>query len=73
MKYIDVIASVATVIILALIVTIFFAYGLTKQDKVDCLKWSNEAKSGMLAGYYITANQKSQCDFLKIQIDAPVK
>lgn len=46
-------------------------YGISKQDKIDCDKWA--AQSSVYSAFFITQNQKDQCDYFKINIKAPVK
>jgi len=48
------------------------AIGLERQDRSDCLKWQDEADEiGDL--YFITEDQKMQCDYFNIDINAHVK
>ncbi len=63
----------SALIITALIIVFgFFAVkeGQTA-DKNDCLKWQKEATE--YQGYYLTKNQKAQCDYYSVEINAPVK
>lgn len=55
---------------------IFFLFkatfdALDKQDEIDCNKWAHEAKE--YNNYYITQNQKDQCDTFGITINTQVK
>lgn len=44
---------------------------LDRQAQADCLKWQSYAKD--IRGFYLTKEQKAQCDDAKITINAPVK
>lgn len=46
-------------------------YGLAKEYRVECLRWQKEAR--IFPQYYLTADQKAQCDALEIEVAAPVR
>lgn len=46
-------------------------YGFDKQDKVDCNSWAAQADVYPL--FTLTTNEKAQCDYWKIPVNAPVK
>jgi hypothetical protein len=47
-------------------------YGLQLQDKAECYKLQRYSKEYAPA-FYITKNEKEMCDYLKINVDAPVR
>jgi hypothetical protein len=54
-----------------------FGMGINKQERVNCFTWQKEAKEirpwDGRSGYYLTKNQKEQCDYWGIQVDAVVR
>lgn len=46
-------------------------YAMSATDKADCHEWQQEA--GDFAGFFITRNQKDQCDYYGIEINVPVQ
>ena len=62
-----------TIVCLIIGVAVAFAFlkGVEKQEKVECLKWQEEAK--IYDDYYITKWQDEQCRHYGIKIDAPIK
>ena len=57
-----------------LAVTVAFSliiHGMDKQEIVDCLEWKEQAEQ--YPNFWLTPSQESQCDYHKIEIDAPIK
>jgi hypothetical protein len=46
-------------------------FGTGKQDQADCYQWQREAATYPL--FYLTKDQKAQCDYWQIKVAAPVK
>ena len=64
---------VVALIFLAMFILVVYSLviGLEKQDKVECQKLLSQSKEFPL--FYLTQNEKAQCDFLGVMIDAPVR
>ena len=74
----ETIISIIILIIILIFGIIILNKAVSKQEKVECLKWQNESKelepynAYNKTGYYLLKWQKDQCDARGIEISAPV-
>lgn len=59
------------ILLLSLVVLFIINIGVERQEKMECLKWKEEAL--MFPDYYLENWQIDQCDPYQIKIDASVK
>jgi hypothetical protein len=57
--------------IIGVVVGLLIAKSMDQQDKIDCYQWASEAKT--LSDFYITPNEKAQCDHWHIEVNAQIK
>ena len=60
-------AFIASVILFGLTINT----GLERWEKLECYEWQENAKE--YPGFYLTQNESDQCEYLDIEVNAPVK
>lgn len=71
---IDAIAKLFAILFVIMVfagVVMLFGYSIDKTESSECLKWQQQADVYPL--FYLTKDEKVQCDAHKIIINAPVK
>lgn len=67
--------TIKTIALAALVLVAVFAmanYAETQRAKLECRKLQDQARVYKSQGFYITADEKLQCDHYEMDIDAPV-
>ncbi len=62
---------VLTIIIMFLALGIALDEGIKKSEINECNNWAEMADK--YKGFYLTQNQAEQCNFLNVEINAPIK
>ena len=60
------------IVAITVVSVVVLRQALEKSERYECLKLQSWADSG-LVDFYITPDQKKQCDYYGITINAPIK
>lgn len=72
-KFFSFVLQGIAVMIITTIFTLVAVWGLEKKDKNDCLKWQLWSKEIRKDIFFLSPDQKRQCDSVGIKIDAPIR
>ncbi len=67
--------TLKTIGLAAIVVVAIFVladYSLTQDQKLECRKLQDQARTFSGQGFYITEGEKAQCDYYNMEVDAPV-